>query len=192
MTHAATKRALDLAGATFGLLLLCPLILLVALTIAIVDGRPAFFRQIRVGRDERLFSLWKLRSMRKGTENVATHLASRQSVTRLGAILRRTKLDELPQLWNVFRGEMSLVGPRPCLPTQADVIQARRRHGVQSQRPGITGLSQISGYEFATPEETAALDAEYAANASLAGDLALILRTVLGLSKDNADARMSD
>jgi O-antigen biosynthesis protein WbqP len=186
----AAKRAFDIAVALAGLLVLWPVIALAGLLVALEDGRPVLYRQVRLGRDEKPFTLWKLRSMRKDTGRVPTHLASARSVTAVGRWLRRSKLDELPQLWNVLKGEMSLVGPRPCLPDQHELIEARRRHGALGLPVGITGLAQVSGYDFSTPEETAACDGEYARRAGLGYDLRLILKTLLGGSKDNADARM--
>lgn len=186
----ATKRVFDVAAALAGLVVLWPAFVIAGALILLEDGRPVLFRQTRVGRDERLFVLWKFRSMRKDTGSVPTHLASARSVTAVGRWLRRTKLDELPQLWNVLRGEMSLVGPRPCLPTQSDVIEARRRRGALSLQVGITGLAQVCGYDFSMPEQAAACDAEYGRKANLAYDLRLIAKTVLGHAKDDADSRM--
>lgn len=190
MGRAPVKRLVDVGAAGFGLLVLWPVILILALLVYAEDGPPAFFRQVRVGRDEDLFTLWKLRTMSLGTREVPTHEASQSSVTAVGRFLRRSKLDELPQLWNVVKGDMSLVGPRPCLPSQTEVLEARRRQGVLSQLPGITGLAQVSGYDFSTPKETAACDARYAAEGGLMKDLSLIMQTVLRRSKDNADAHM--
>lgn len=184
------KRAVDICGALLGLMVLWPLGLLVAALIVLTDGRPVLFRQTRLARDEQPFTLWKFRTMRTGTPEVPTHMASVASVTGIGRLLRRTKLDELPQLWNVLKGEMSFVGPRPCLPSQTDVIEARRRHGALSLPVGITGLAQIRGFDFSTPEQTAACDGEYGRRASLGYDLWLIAQTVLGRARDNADARM--
>jgi lipopolysaccharide/colanic/teichoic acid biosynthesis glycosyltransferase len=128
--------------------------------------------------------------MRAGTADVPTHLASARAVTKVGRVLRRTKLDELPQLWNVLKGEMSFVGPRPCLPSQSDVIEARRRHGALSLPVGITGLAQLRGHDFSMPEQVAASDGEYGRRASLGYDLWLIGQTALGRARDNADTRM--
>lgn len=186
------KRFIDVLASLAGLMLLWPVFIVAAVLILLDDGAPIFFKQTRVGCDEGRFTLWKLRSMRRNTKEVATHLNSAQSITPLGRHLRRTKLDELPQLWNVLKGEMSLVGPRPCLPSQVEVIEARRERGALSCTPGITGLAQVSGYDFSTPEETAACDGEYASGISLKLDLTLIAKTALGRAKDNADAQMSN
>lgn len=174
-----SKRAMDLAVALPLLLAALPLLLPLALAIRLDSPGPALFSQPRVGRGERPFLCRKLRSMRQGTPSVATHDAPASAVTRLGAFLRRAKLDELPQLWNVAKGEMSLVGPRPCLARQTDLVSLRRDAGVYALRPGITGLAQVRGIDMSTPAACAASDAEYAATASLGLDLRLLLGTVL-------------
>jgi O-antigen biosynthesis protein WbqP len=121
--------------------------------------------------------------MFSGTESVPTHEVSASRITPVGRFLRRAKLDELPQLWNVLKGEMSLVGPRPCLPTQVALVEARRRRGVAGLRPGITGLAQVRGIDMADPEALAEIDAEYLAAASLAADLGIVLRTLFGAGR---------
>ncbi len=133
-----------------------------------------------MGRHGQPFTCYKLRTMRQGTANVATHEMSSSAVTSLGESLRRYKLDELPQLWNVLRGDMSFVGPRPCLPVQREVIAEREKRGVLALRPGITGLAQVNDIDMSTPVRLAEADAEYLATRSFVGDLVLILRTVTG------------
>jgi lipopolysaccharide/colanic/teichoic acid biosynthesis glycosyltransferase len=133
-------RFFDLFFSALGLLLGWPALLLIAL-IGMWDTGSPIFRQQRVGRFQKPFILLKFRTMRPGTASVATHLVSNSAVTPFGRFLRRTKLDELPQLWNVLKGEMSLVGPRPCLFNQHELIEARVRKGVFNARPGITGLA---------------------------------------------------
>lgn len=166
MRHRLVLRAFDVAFALLGLTLLAPVLLVLYLVGLIDTGRPLFF-QTRVGRHQRPFILVKFRTMRPGTPSVGTHLADPAAVTRWGAFLRRTKLDELPQLWNVLKGEMSLVGPRPCLPNQTDLIAARERLGVFAVRPGITGLAQIRGIDMSMPERLAAVDAQMIARLDL-------------------------
>jgi lipopolysaccharide/colanic/teichoic acid biosynthesis glycosyltransferase len=169
----------DVAFAALGLLLGAPL-LLVLFVVGLFDtGSPLFFQQ-RVGRYRKPFTLVKFRTMRPGTPSVGTHLADAAAVTRWGAFLRRTKLDELPQLWNVLKGEMSLVGPRPCLPNQTELIAARERLGVFAVRPGITGLAQIQGIDMSTPEKLAETDARMIARLGLAEYFAYLVQTVLG------------
>ena len=174
------KRVFDLLASLGGLLLLGWLIVLLAWLAGRDGDAPGLFRQARVGRDERVFTCLKLRTMRADTAAAATHDTPAYAVTPLGARLRRWKLDELPQLVNVLRGEMSLVGPRPSLPIQHDVVEARRRRGVLRLRPGITGLAQVQGIDMQDPERLAEVDAQYLATRSFIGDLALILRTVTG------------
>ena len=152
-------RDLDFLFAGVGMLVLSPLFLLV-LILGWLDTRSPLFRQERVGRNQRPFTLVKFRTMRPNTASVASHLADASAITPFGRFLRRTKLDELPQLWNVLRGDMSLVGARPCLFNQQDLIAERAARGVFDARPGITGLAQIQGIDMSTPELLAKTDAE--------------------------------
>ena len=172
-------RTLDIAFALGGLIFGAPI--LAALCIAgYFDTGSPLFRQQRVGRNGRIFVLVKFRTMRVGTGAVATHLADVNAITPLGKILRRTKLDELPQLWNVLKGEMSLVGPRPCLPGQKELIGFREAKDVLRARPGITGLAQIRGIDMSTPELLASTDALMMDNLSVRKYLYYILMTVSG------------
>lgn len=173
------KRLIDVVASFVGLAFAAPIIALAMLAVRIETPGVALFRQTRVGRGEAPFTLYKIRSMHTGVKNDATHLMPESSTTRIGRVLRRTKIDELPQLVNVLRGDMSLVGPRPCLPTQIALIAARRRLGVFAVRPGITGLAQVRGIDMSDPERLAAVDHEYVKTASAAGDLKLIAATIL-------------
>lgn len=152
-------RLIDILIALFGLLLGAPLLAVLWL-IGWFDTRAPLFRQERVGRYQQSFVLMKFRTMRPDTASVATHLVDAAAVTAFGRFLRRTKLDELPQLWNVLRGEMSLVGPRPCLFNQKELIVERVALGVFEVRPGITGLAQIQGIDMSKPTLLAKTDAE--------------------------------
>lgn len=174
------KRTFDLLGAAAGLIVLGIPILALVLAVRWTSPGPGIFRQVRVGRDEVPFVCCKLRTMAAGTPNVPTHEAAAAQVTPFGRFLRRTKLDELPQVWNVLKGEMSFVGPRPCLPSQAALVAERRARGVMALRPGITGVAQVAGIDMADPVRLAEKDAEYLRGWSLAGDLRIIARTVLG------------
>lgn len=171
------KRAMDVAVSAALLALASPPLLLVMAAIRLGSPGPAVFRQERVGRDERPFRCLKLRTMYASTPSVPTHEAGASAITPLGRVLRRWKVDELPQLWNVLRGEMSLVGPRPCLPSQAALVESRRRLGVFALRPGITGLAQLRGADMSEPDRCAGFDAEYARLASPLLDLRLLART---------------
>ena len=172
-------RFLDFLFAAVGMLVLSPLFLLV-LILGWIDTRSPLFRQERVGKNQRSFTLVKFRTMRADTASVASHLADASAITSFGRFLRRTKLDELPQLWNVLCGEMSLVGPRPCLFNQQDLIAARATRGVFDARPGITGLAQIQGIDMSTPELLAKTDAEMLRQMSLFNYFRYIFLTILG------------
>ena len=172
-------RFFDLLFSTLGLIFLSPLIFLIMILGWFDTGSPFFF-QIRVGYQHEPFVLIKFRTMRPDTASVASHLADVSSVTPLGQYLRRNKLDELPQLWNVLKGEMSLVGPRPCLFNQQDLIAERDKHGVYAVRPGITGLAQIQGIDMSTPRRLAEKDAEMITNLTVKHYLKYIFVTVLG------------
>ena len=172
-------RSLDVVLSAIGLLGLSPLFLVITVVGWLETGTP-FFRQTRVGRHRQPFTLVKFRTMRPDTPSVATHLADAAAITRLGRWLRRTKLDELPQLWNVLRGEMSLVGPRPCLPSQHELIVEREARGVFAGRPGITGYGQIAGVDMSDPVTLAEMDASLVANGSLSAYLWCLVMTIRG------------
>jgi len=175
------KRAIDILGALAGLILLSPLFVGAALAVMLQSPGPALHWSRRVGRDERIFRMPKFRTMRVGTPDVATHLLSDpdQWVTSVGRFLRRTSLDELPQLWSILKGDMSLVGPRPALFNQDDLVALRRAAGVAGLRPGLTGWAQINGRDELPIAEKARLDAEYLQRMSLAFDLQIIVATAL-------------
>ena len=172
-------RFFDVLFSLFGLLLGAP-ILLVLTAIGLFDTGSPIFRQERVGRDKRPFTLVKFRTMKVDTASVASHLASSSSITPFGHFLRRTKLDELPQLWNVLKGEMSLVGPRPGLFNQEELTIARDLHKVFDVRPGITGLSQVNKIDMSTPELLAETDAKMISEMSLSNYFKYIFQTVAG------------
>jgi lipopolysaccharide/colanic/teichoic acid biosynthesis glycosyltransferase len=172
-------RLLDIVLAALGLLLGLPVLLLLWL-IGYLDTGSALFWQTRVGRNQAPFRLVKFRTMRQGTASVATHLANPAAVTGWGHFLRRTKIDELPQLWNVLTGDMSLVGPRPCLTNQIELIAERARQGVFLARPGITGLAQIKGIDMSTPALLAKTDALMLQDLGIGSYLRYLLLTVFG------------
>ncbi|MFZ5734961.1 MAG: sugar transferase [Pseudomonadota bacterium] len=174
------KRTFDLVGAICGLLVAWPLILVLVILIRRGSQGSGIFSQERIGRGGRIFICHKLRTMQQGTPNVPTHLASAAQLTPIGGFLRKTKLDELPQLWNVMKGEMSFVGPRPCLPSQSALIEERQRRGVLALRPGITGLAQINGIDMSDPVRLADKDAEYMRIRTFTLDLAILFKTVVG------------
>jgi len=172
-------RFFDIVFSLVGLVIGFPLLLVLAL-IGFFDTGSPIFRQERVGRDQKPFVLVKFRTMKPDTASVATHLASADAVTPFGRFLRRTKLDELPQLWNVLKGEMSLVGPRPGLFNQRELTEARSRQGVYAVRPGITGLAQISDIDMSTPELLAETDRKMIESMSLKNYFRYIFLTVAG------------
>jgi O-antigen biosynthesis protein WbqP len=172
-------RLLDLVFSITGLVLGAPLLLAIYV-VGLFDTGSPLFRQERVGRDQRPFTLVKFRTMRPDTASVASHLADASAITRLGVFLRRAKLDELPQLWNVLKGEMSLVGPRPCLFNQTELIAERHSLGVFEVRPGITGLAQVSNIDMSTPKLLAEIDAQMLQNLTLAQYFKYIFMTVGG------------
>ena len=172
-------RFLDVVFSLVGLVFGAP-VLLVLMLIGLFDTGSPIFRQVRVGRNKKPFTLVKFRTMKLDTASVATHLARTSSITPFGYFLRRTKLDELPQLWNVLKGEMSLVGPRPGLFNQEELTEAREKLGVFSVRPGITGLSQVSKTDMSTPELLAETDAKMIAEISVSNYFKYIFQTVAG------------
>lgn len=172
-------RLLDFLFSLIGLLLAMPF--LVALyIIGLFDTGSPIFTQERVGRNKKPFTLVKFRTMTVDTASVASHLASTASITSFGGFLRKTKLDELPQLWNVLKGEMSLVGPRPGLFNQTELTQAREAKNVFVVRPGITGLAQVNEIDMSTPELLAKTDREMIDTLTIGNYFKYILMTITG------------
>lgn len=172
-------RIFDITFSTLGLILVSPVILLILLLGLLDTGRPIFCQE-RLGCHQVPFILFKFRTMDPNTPYVATHLVKSNAVTPFGHFLRRTKLDELPQLWNVLKGDMSLVGPRPGLSNQHDLTAARAKFGVFAARPGITGLAQVNGIDMSTPELLAQTDARMIAGISAKNYFKYIFLTLIG------------
>ena len=175
------KRAFDLALVAFlGILLLVPF-LVICVCVFVTSGLPILHWSDRVGRNNELFSMPKIRSMKVGTPPVASHLLPNPAtyLTPLGYALRKTSLDELPQLWSILIGHMSFVGPRPALFNQDDLIDMRTRAGVHKLQPGLTGLAQINGRDDLLVPEKVALDAEYMRKQSLRLDCGILWATVI-------------
>ena len=172
-------RIFDILFSFLGLILLSP-ILIVLMVIGYFDTGSPIFRQERVGKGKQPFRLMKFRSMHVNAPSVATHLASASSITPFGSFLRKSKLDELPQLWNVFVGDMSLVGPRPNLFNQEELIHERDSRGVYAVRPGITGLAQINKIDMSTPQLLAETDAQMIQELNTLGYFKYIFLTVFG------------
>lgn len=172
-------RLFDLVFSLVGMVLLCPVFIILYL-IGLMDTGSPLFCQERVGRYKKPFVLIKFRTMSLETKSVASHLASTSSITPLGHFLRKTKLDELPQLWNVLKGEMSLVGPRPNLFNQTELIEARDELKVYNATPGITGLAQINEIDMSTPKLLSEVDHKMIVNLSLRTYFSYIFQTVAG------------
>ena len=187
----AAKRLLDVAGSGIGLVLLLPVFAAIGIAVKRSSPGPVFFSQIRVGQDGRFFRFWKFRTMRQDAEALKASLAARNEskdgvifkmkddprITKVGKFLRRTSLDELPQLWNVFVGDMSLVGPRPPVPSEVQeyTLEDRKRLNV---KPGLTCLWQIGGRSDLSFREQVRLDKEYIQSPSVWKDLAILLKTI--------------
>lgn len=174
-------RSLELVLAILGTLLLALPMMLVALAVRLTSRGPALYWSDRIGCDNRVFAMPKFRSMKIDTPAVATHLLTdgRSWLTPIGGFLRRSSLDELPQLWCILTGEMSIVGPRPALFNQHDLAEARIEHGVEKLRPGLTGWAQINGRDELSIPDKVALDAEYLQRRSFGFDLAIIWWTAV-------------
>ena len=172
-------RLFDFILSFLGILIFIPLFVLLSFIGFLDTGSPLFFQQ-RMGRNRKLFNLVKFRSMKRGTKSVATHLVDNSLLTKYGSFLRKTKLDELPQLFNVLFGQMSLVGPRPNLPNQTELIFFRVKYNVYSIKPGITGLSQINQIDMSTPKKLALSDSEMIANFNLKLYFILLFKTISG------------
>ena len=161
-------------------------VLPVALAVAWWDTKSPLFVQPRLGRDCREFNLLKIRTMRKGTPSVGSHEVPSGMISGTGQLLRRLKVDELPQVWNVLKGDMSLVGPRPCLPNQVDVIRARRERDCFRVRPGITGAAQIAKVDMSQPERLAEYDAKMLDELTLWSYLGYLVQTACGRGRGDA------
>lgn len=179
------KRVFDLIIAILGLIISFP-VLIVLLVVGLFDTGSPLFLQTRVGRNQRPFTLIKFRTMKKDTISVASHLSDSKSITSYGVFLRKSKLDELPQLINVIKGDMSLVGPRPNLFNQVELIEEREKLNVYSVRPGITGLAQINNIDMSTPALLAKMDSQMIEENSLSKYFSYIVSTAIG--KGSGDA----
>ncbi|MBR0120732.1 MAG: sugar transferase [Clostridia bacterium] len=174
------KRFFDIIISLFGLIILSPLLALTCVVIFIDDGLPVVFRQKRVGRNSKLFTIYKFRTMKKGTRSAATGELSEsdEQITKSGRVLRKTSVDELLQLVNVLNGTMSIVGPRPLIPEEKEIHALRERYGVYKVRPGVTGWAQINGRDALDDETKALYDKEYVEKQSLLFDIKILLKTV--------------
>jgi len=172
-------RVFDLFFSIIGLIIFAPLLIILTIAGWIKISSPLFWQQ-RVGLHQKPFTLVKFRTMPPHTISVATHLVDTSKITGFGRFLRRTKLDELPQLWNVLRGDMSLVGPRPCLFNQNELVHERAKRGVFNVKPGITGLAQIKGIDMSTPQLLAEIDSQMIKTFNLRSYFRYIFLTLFG------------
>lgn len=186
------KRFFDVFLSLLMILIFSPLMLIISLAILITEGRPIIFCQRRVGYNNECFYIYKFRTMKNGTkENSTAELKNIESqLTKPGKILRKLSLDELPQFFNVLKGEMSFVGPRPLIPKEKEIRKLREKYNVYSVRPGITGLAQVNGRDNISIEQKALFDKQYVENQSLSLDIKILLKTVVNVikSKDFNDS----
>ena len=179
------KRIFDFTVSLLLIIISSPVFLIVALIVLIDSGHPVIFKQYRVGKGNKLFYIYKFRTMRVNTRNASTDELeeAEQVITKSGRILRKTSLDELPQLFNVLTGKMSFVGPRPLIPEEKEIRQIRKEYNVYSVRPGITGLAQVNGRDMLSAEEKALFDKEYVEKQSFIFDMKILFKTVLVVLK---------
>lgn len=190
--YGATKRIVDLLFAFAVLGLFWWRLVIVWAAIKVTSPGPSLFGQDRVGKNERVFVCYKFRTMKIGAKIAGTHEVSEASVTKISTIIRKLKIDELPQVWNIVCNQMSLVGPRPCLPVQVELIKAGKRHGVLDVKCGLTGLAQINDIDMSIAERLAKIDATYLAIRTLPLDIKIVLRTFLGAGRADRVSSASD
>ena len=182
------KRGIDCILSLIGLIILSPILLIIAVIIKMTSPGPVLFRQERMGKDNKHFRIMKFRTMRIDTpKDCPTHMLENpdQYITKIGHILRKTSLDELPQLWNIFVGDMAVIGPRPSLPNQYDLNALRDQNGASKVRPGLTGLAQISGRDELEISVKAALDGEYVKKISFLTDVRLFFATFISVLRSD-------
>lgn len=181
------KRTIDLILSLIGLVVLLPVFLIIALAIKVDDPGPVFFKQKRIGIHKSYFNLYKFRSMKVNTPDVPTHLLENpeQYISKVGSFLRKSSLDELPQLINIIKGEMSIIGPRPALWNQDDLIAERDKYGANDVRPGLSGWAQINGRDELEIPVKAKLDGEYVEKLSFAMDIKCFFGTITSVLKSD-------
>lgn len=189
------KRFFDFLFSLLALIILSPVILVLSLLVLISSGSPVIFKQERVGYGNRLFTIYKFRTMKDGMRQTRTEDLTEEEIendiTFVGKILRKLSLDELPQLYNILKGDMSFVGPRPLIPQEDEIRKLREKYNVYSVRPGITGWAQVNGRDFISDEQKAKLDKEYVENRTLLMDIKIMFKTVWVVlaGKDIADGK---
>ena len=183
MRYSIAKRLGDVLAVILLLVLISPFLLVISFFIKFHDGGPVIFRQKRIGKNGQEFDFMKFRSMPVNTPNVVSTQTSVLKVTPIGKFIRRTNLDEIPQFINVLKGDMSIIGPRPSLPSQTSLIEMRRQNGAINLRPGLTGWAQVNAYDYMPEEEKARLDGEYFENFGILIDLRIVLGTIKYFTK---------
>lgn len=177
------KRTFDIISSGCGMVVLSPIIAGTALAVKLTSPGPVIFKQQRVGKNKQLFNIYKFRTMRIDTPDLPSHMINANDwMTPIGATLRKFSLDELPQMWNIFTGKMSVIGPRPALWSQFDLVAERDKYGANNVQPGLTGWAQINGRDELTIEAKSALDGEYVRKRSIGFDLRCFLGTFSKLS----------
>jgi len=161
-------------------LFLIPIYIIIYFAVLLIDGHPIFFKQKRIGKNNKTFYLYKFRSMKISTGDIPTHLLNKPSefLTHTGKLLRKYSLDELPQIINIFKGDICFVGPRPALYNQKDLIELRTKNSVHKVMPGVTGWAQVNGRDLLSIEEKVKFDIYYCQNASLILDIKIIFKTI--------------
>lgn len=179
------KRLIDFFLALIGTIVLFPFFIIIGIIIFIDDPGPIFFRQKRVGKNKKLFTIWKFRTMKRNTPDIPTHLLEHpeQYITRTGKLWRKLSIDELPNIWSILIGKMALIGPRPALWNQDDLIAERDKYGANDIRPGLTGWAQINGRDELEIPVKAALDGEYVKHLSFGFDLKCFFGTIKAVFK---------
>lgn len=188
MGYVKVKRLIDIVLSFIALIILSPLFIIISIAIKIDSKGPVLFRQKRVGIHKSHFNILKFRTMRINTpKDCPTHLLENpnQWITRVGNFLRKTSLDELPQIWNIFVGQMSFIGPRPALWNQYDLIEERDKYGANDVRPGLTGWAQINGRDKLSIEAKARLDGEYVEKMSFKMDIRCFFATIVSVTRSD-------
>ena len=189
------KRVLDFIFSLVAIIILSPVILVISLLVLISSGGPVIFKQQRVGYKNKVFTIYKFRTMKRGMRQTKTEDLTEEEIkndiTVIGRVLRKLSLDELPQLVNILKGDMSFVGPRPLIIEEKEIRELREKNNIYSVRPGITGWAQVNGRDFITDEQKVQYDKEYVENQSIIMDIKILFKTfwVVLASKDIADGK---
>lgn len=183
--YTLSKRIIDVIASIIGIIVLSPLLLVVSILIKVDSKGPIIFKQVRVGKDSKPFNIYKFRSMKINTPNLSTEefVDASKFITKVGWFIRKTSIDELPQLFNILKGDMSIVGPRPVIEKETRLLELRKKYKVDKIPPGITGLAQINGRDNIDDYEKVEYDLNYLVNRSLTLDIKIIIKTFLKVVK---------